>query len=182
MPAVCWWPLVFNDLLKTSYLSSTPPMREVIKRPAANQLHGNSTPTRISRSCPHCLRRYRNLRFLSARTVTGQEYHYSLSLLSPYWMPSNIYSRRLLALSQKSILFSQVIFKFTLGCHGAIVNVAFAFDKNKRNVLDECLFSCQDSWKEFKFTHSSGVVSSVVNLYILTCIGTRNAFCEVYSE
>ena len=48
--------------------------REVIKRLAAHQLHGNLTPGRFSVGCSHCLRRLHAGKRYHARTVTKQEY------------------------------------------------------------------------------------------------------------
>ena len=48
--------------------------REVIKRLAAHQHHGNFTPGRFSVGCSHCLRRLHAGKRYHARTVTEQEY------------------------------------------------------------------------------------------------------------
>ena len=41
---------------------------------------------------------------VTARTVTGQEYHYPFCLSSPYWKLSNIYSRRFIARPLREVL------------------------------------------------------------------------------
>ena len=52
-----------------AYLFIFPTRRAIIKWLTASQPHGMLSPPRISRSCPHCLRR-----FFHARTVAGQKY------------------------------------------------------------------------------------------------------------
>ena len=51
-----------------AYLFIFPTRRAIIKWLTASQPHGMLSPPRISRSCPHCLRR-----FFHARTVAGQK-------------------------------------------------------------------------------------------------------------
>ena len=57
-------------------------------------------------------------------------------LLSLYWSHP-IFITEDFSLSTKVSFIFKCDSKLTMGGHGAIVNVAFAFDKNKRNVLDE---------------------------------------------
>lgn len=66
--------------------------REVTRRLAAYQLHGNCTPPRISPSCPHLLRRLYPQRALTHDFMTGQEYHYACCLLSPCQQQTDSYN------------------------------------------------------------------------------------------
>ena len=76
-------------------------LREVIKRLAACQLHGNLTPGRFSAGCSHCLRRLTHKKRFNARTVTEQEYHCPYCLSSPYREPPDTDSRLFIAPCRK---------------------------------------------------------------------------------
>ena len=118
--------------------------REVIKRLAAYQLHGNLTPGRFSTGCPHWLRRSYH-----ARPVTEQEYHCPYCLSSPYRELPDTDSRLFIAPCRKSAsqrpkknkgVISLLLFPAD---RGAAANVAYAHHNSNRNVFGEWVFGCQ---------------------------------------
>ena len=80
----------FQFVLDTPICSCVLKRREIVKRLAAYQSHGSSTPLTVCQSRPHCL-----WRFYHARTMTGREYHYPLCRSWRSWEQSNILSRHL---------------------------------------------------------------------------------------
>lgn len=101
----------------------SPTRRATIKRLIAYQPHGMLSPPGISRSCPHCLRR-----FVHARAVAGQKY------LSPFCV---IATRSAAPCSQRMVLARTVRWSWRINCFG------FPLPAEWETYLMVVLFGCQ---------------------------------------
>ena len=154
-------------LIYPSVLDTPVREKEVIKRLAVYQLHGNFTPGRFSADCSHCLRR-----FYHARTVTKQEYHYTYCLSSPRWEPPNAYNGLLIAPARNVQAKTR---KVSFRCRfQTIMAQSLSWLMLITIAIGRCLMN---GYLVFKVqTHSPHNGEQVRSFYVLTCFLTNQSF------
>ena len=129
---------------------------EVIKRLAANQLHGNRTPPRIAPSCPHLLRRITEYALFQRSTLWPDR-----SIFNPIACHRHTGGRPVLIADCLPLHTEQsrpwtsykvggVPAVFCPIHHGAVANVAYAHHNSNGNVSDEWVFFCQGTGEATK--------------------------------